>query len=254
VPYTTPIVLAHNLNTPYDIIADESNVYWSDPGDSSIWQVGINGGSPTPIATGQAGPSYIDLGGDYVYWLAPSAINRVHKGGGPVQSVVTVAGQGISVAGDSVTYVANGTFYSVAGAGGTPTPLGTPMTTSPPTIGINGSSGRLAGTLFWDGYKLWTPTGAIAVGGGVAALGRGGEYLRLGGTFIGPSTPIPSIPGSIDISGSYYFSSKGIAWYAGLGAQRLLVATSQPRHLYATGGAVYWTDGRSVLKALTCSQ
>jgi len=255
VPFTSPIVLAHNLNTPYDLIADESNVYWSDTADGSIWQVGINGGAATPIASAEGSPSYIDIGGDYVYWMASAGINRVHKGGGTVQSVVSGSVQGLSVAGSAVTYIANGTYYSVDGAGGTPAPLGTPKTTSPPIVGINSNSGRLAGTTFWDGYKLWSPTGATTVQGGVDALGRDGTYLRLGGNFLvqGVSTPLSSIPGGIDVSGSYYFSAKGLAWYAGIGPQRVLVATSQPRHLFATGTAVYWTDDRSVLKALTCT-
>jgi hypothetical protein len=58
----------------------------------------------------------------------------------------------------------------------------------------------------------------------------------------------------VDISGAYYFTGQGIAWYRGGMYPGLLVATHNPRHLYAAGNAVYWTDDRSVLKAFTCTQ
>ena len=254
-PRATAIVLARNLNTPGDIVADASNVYWADPGDSSIWQIGVNGGSPLQLASAQANPAFIAIGDAYVYWLTPTGIERVHKGGGAVENVVNVANpQGVSVSGgEALTYVADGTFYSVDGAGGTPVSLGKP-TVSPPGVGINPSVvARLAGTQFYDGFKLWTPTGTIAVGGGVTVLGRNGEYLRAGGAFLGPNTPLAHLGGFGDVSGTFYFANGGIGWSIGSQNQLLLAPTSVPRHLFATGDAVYWTDDRSVLKALICT-
>ena len=260
-PRTTPIVLAQHLSAPDDIVADLDNVYWSDTGDSSIWQVGVNGGTPLQLASGQANPLFIAIGDAYVYWLTPTGIQRVHKGGGAVQNVVTVQNpQGVSVSGgEAVTYVAGGTFYSIDGAGGTPTVLGTPPPTSPGIPMSSSAIGRLAWMTFYDGYKFWGPGGAVSMPpGGVTALGRNGEYLRLGGSYLGPAdTYLKHLGGSKDVSGSFYFTGaaggSGIGWALNTNNQLLLAAATAPRHLYATGGAVYWTDDRSVLKALVCT-
>lgn len=257
VPYTTAIELAKNLNTPADIIADTNNVYWTDTGDSSVWQVSVNGGTKIAIATGQTNPAFMDINATHVYWITPTGINRVAKGGGTVEPVVTVSNPlGVAAAaGGSIYYVANGTFYSVATPGATPAPLGTPTTTQAPPGGILGNLGRLSSALtFADGLRLWSTSGVVSGGAGPFVLGRTGEYLRAGGLNIGPSTSIAKLPGNTDISGSYYFTGRGIAWYRGTNFPGLLVSTNQPRHLYAAGDAVYWTDSRSVFKALTCSQ
>src|SRR5664279_3352375 len=113
VAYTTAIVLAHSLNTPQDIVADADYVYWTDTGDSSVWQVSNTGGTPQPIATAQTNPAYMDIDATHVYWLTPTGINRVLKGGGTVETVVPVANpQGlVATGGGAVHYVAGGTFY-----------------------------------------------------------------------------------------------------------------------------------------------
>ena len=257
VPYTTPIVLAHSLNTPQDIIADTDNVYWTDTGDNSIWQVTNTGSAPQPIATNQTNPAYLDIDATHVYWLTPTGINRVLKGGGTVETVVLVANPLglLAIGGGAVDYVAGGTFYSVSGVGATPVPLGTPTTTTPPAGGMFSNLGRLsAGPIFADGFRLWSTTGVVSAGAGPFILGRGGEYLRAGGLDIGTFESIAKLPGVVDISGAYYFTGQGIAWYRGGMYPGLLVATNKPRHLYAAGNAVYWTDDRSVLKAFTCTQ
>lgn len=262
-PYTTPIVLAHNLNTPYDIDVDADNVYWTDTGDGSVWQVGVNGGTPTPLATGLTSPTFMALGDNYVYWMDSTSISRVRKGGGGVQSVVkSQSVLGLSVSGEVVTYIDELTFNRIDGAGGTPTPLGGAV------IPSGASPARLAGTLFSTGFFVWTPTGKAAVTG-APVLGRGAWLDDQGGSMylivresLGPTAntregfgTLYAVPSTlVDISGPYYFSAAGIAWYVDAGPQRLLAVTSKPRHLYATADAVYWTDDRSVLKALTCTE
>lgn len=55
--------------SPFDAVADHSNMYWTDDGSSTIRRVPVSGGAATVIATDQAGATDIAIDGANIYWI-----------------------------------------------------------------------------------------------------------------------------------------------------------------------------------------
>jgi hypothetical protein len=272
VPYSTATALAQFLNTPQDIGVDASNVYWTDTGDNTVWSVAKTGGTPVQLASGQSNPAFLALDDTYVYWInaAGTSINRVPKSGGGVMPVVTTsaAPMGIAVDATKVYWADAASFYSVDKGGGTSTLVGTPTN---PAMNLP-APGRLVmsgGTLaVSDGSKIWSPTGVthqsftqiyFPVGASATDLwwARSGPstYLESSGFEIGivlgaPAHPLDLV---VDSCAVYYVTGNGIAQVplaSGLALYSREVALgANARHLAIDEAYVYWTDGRSILKA-----
>jgi len=255
------VVLADHQNSPDELVVDSSNVYFSDSGDSSIWQVGTNGGSKLNLASGQTGVSHLDIDDSYVYWIGASSINRVLKGGGTVEPLEPSA-DAIAVDSAWLYWISGGVFYKAAKAGGSGTALGAPA-------GLPPISGRLTprgakGLVVEAGHKIWSPTQQLYsyLNGSVAlTLGRTGDVInaRAGVTTIfsgGLETDIPLLPGNLDVSFPYYVASAGQIVQisgAGAGALPMSVVLASPNHIAIGPDGVYWTEGRQVLKAFDCT-
>lgn len=80
-------VLASNLNSPYNLVADSSNVYWIDGNDGSVWSVPIAGNASATqlVSPNSNGISGFDITQDNVnlyYTLYHYSVNSVPKAGG----------------------------------------------------------------------------------------------------------------------------------------------------------------------------
>jgi hypothetical protein len=88
------------------IALDSSNIYWANSISGEIYQMSLQGGTPSVIANGGS-PWAVAIDNAYVYWLdyTQGTVNRVPIGGQPNQNVVLARSEdqpwGIAVALDS---------------------------------------------------------------------------------------------------------------------------------------------------------
>jgi len=78
-----PVMLASGQNGPQHIVADATNVYWTNIGSiedtGSVMTVPIAGGTPTPLAAAQKGPLGIAIDATAVYWVTGSGVSKLAK-------------------------------------------------------------------------------------------------------------------------------------------------------------------------------
>jgi hypothetical protein len=81
-----------DLTQDFDLVVDDTHVYWASCQDKSISKVDKHGGVPMTIVTGVC-PSAIVLTSDYLYWaegvIRTGRILRVNKDGGQVIELAT---------------------------------------------------------------------------------------------------------------------------------------------------------------------
>ena len=68
-----PAVLASGQNDPVGVVVNGGTVYWADSGAGTIMAVPVTGGTPTVLASGQNDPAYVAVDNGTVYWADSSA-------------------------------------------------------------------------------------------------------------------------------------------------------------------------------------
>lgn len=170
-----------NRNRPAGIVVDNTNVYWTDLWDNTLYRAPKSGGPPATIATGGViGPLAID--GSTLYYPTGAAIRRIGTDGTGGQTVVAAESYVVSDLALDATRVFwlrlgtwSGSNYNGDGqvmraplGGGSPTPLASNQN-RPRAIAVFGS------TVFWvtegtytgatynnDGAVLSVPVGGGA--------------------------------------------------------------------------------------------
>jgi hypothetical protein len=261
--YSTVITLVSLMNTPQDLDVDDTNVYFTDTGDNSIWRVPKTGGTAVALATGQSNPTFLALDSQYVYWNNAGALSiaRVPKAGGAVETVVTTSAAPVNIALDDVNvyWIAepvqyNGGFYSAPKAGGgTESLVGKPVNPNGQGMNVRAANSRLAYPLRYadvGGSRLWSPTGLLFRNGG-DVVGRGAELYEgnqfdNGAHYAGVVQDITS-----NSCARYWITPTGVLRGYSLSNAEQVASATQPRHVAADGQFVYWTEGRAVRKATT---
>lgn len=100
-----PVMLASGQNGPQHIVADATNVYWTNIGSiedtGTVMTVPIAGGTPTPLAATQRGPLGIAIDATAVYWTDVSRVMKAAKGGGTPVALASGLGRASDVAVDA---------------------------------------------------------------------------------------------------------------------------------------------------------
>jgi hypothetical protein len=260
-------------------------VYWAAGG--AIMKVGLDGGTPVQLASGQYIPFNIAVNASGVYWLSAGKVMKVglDGGGAPVElaSGFGFAGEspgGIVVDANDVYWTTgvNGDVTKVPVGGGAATMLATG-----PTAGM--AIAVDSQFVYWFGGSgtLWK----VALAGGspvTVASGVGGLYLDvdassayfIGGSIahsmvqkvaLGGGTPTTLAPAGIYPWGlavdadNVYWTTQGDQLTAGTvlrvareGGNPIQLATGDtpPVGIAVDANCVYWTEQNAVKKAPKC--
>jgi hypothetical protein len=143
----TSTVEAGDGSTPFGVVADTHNIYWTDRTAGTVTTastVGDGVGPGTALATGQAQPSLLAVDTDSLYWTnaGDGSVVKVPKGGGA--TTVIAQGQtspfGIAVSASGVYWTDRaGTVMKAPLAGGAPVTLASGQST-PYAIALDGTS------------------------------------------------------------------------------------------------------------------
>jgi hypothetical protein len=99
-----PTTVAPQQDSPYGIVLDAHNLYWTNAEGGQVMKMPRTGGAPTPLATGQVKPFGLAVDGVNVYWSnyaigVPNALGQVRR---------------VPIAGGAWTELAEATSYAVA--------------------------------------------------------------------------------------------------------------------------------------------
>jgi len=153
-----PIAVASGQETPENVAADDTTVYWTNWGDGTVMSAPRGGGPTSTIAMDQKSPDAIALDDDYVYWTESSGgtVNRAPKSGGAVQQLASDQAQVIGLAVDATNvYWATQTDGTIMKAG---------LPNGPPVALATGQSGVRAIAIDTDNvyWSMLTNQGVVA--------------------------------------------------------------------------------------------
>ena len=189
-------ILATNLDSPYNVVVDASNVYWNDAQTDAIGAVPINGSAAATFIVAAGGATGIDLAQDPVniYFTSNDfSLRRVAKTGGIVTPLTTSSTQIAGCSGSLCSISPSGLLVSgtrvifgnasrgVSGSGNLPTAvmaIGTnatnlanlatsnaPTSSSPVLVATNGSVVYFA----YSGNVTGNAIKSVALTGGAAS-------------------------------------------------------------------------------------
>jgi hypothetical protein len=138
-----PTTIVSPVNV-YDLAVDASNVYWvsyEDP--KGVQQVPVGGGTPTTLATWEAGAWAIAVDAGYVYWgdQLDGQVKRVPIGGGPVTTLAQLTMHAFSVAVDATNlyWAGDDKVMQMPKGGGQPIILAAPAGGAPAALAVDSS-------------------------------------------------------------------------------------------------------------------
>lgn len=132
-PDPNPERILTGRTAPESIAVDGSNLYFTDPGDGTVWQVDKTTLASTQLASGQGKPWHIAVDDAYVYWSSTDedAIVRVPIGGGVAPTVLYTTSKptALTVEGTSVYWYATAPTLGLwrAAKDGSTTPVKLPV-------------------------------------------------------------------------------------------------------------------------------
>jgi hypothetical protein len=119
---TAAIQVVTGLTTPFGIAVDGANLYVTDSGANTVWQIDKTSFAKTSLGTGQASPARIAVDGTFAYWTSNlgSAVLRAPIGAATAfQPVYSTAAQPVGIAVDaSNVYWSDSTGIHAAPKGG----------------------------------------------------------------------------------------------------------------------------------------
>ncbi len=187
-----PAVLASGQIGPVGVVVNGGTVYWANRGDGTIMAVPVTGGAPTVLASGQNNPAYVAVDNGTVYWADSS----------------------------------DGTVMAVPVTGGTPTVVASGQP-DPAYLAANG------GFVYWVDRGIHMIMDSPESGGLTASLVSdpgGPAYLAVDNSFVYWA----------DSNTGQVMATRT----AGLGGTPFALASGpgHPAYLTANSGTVYWTD------------
>jgi hypothetical protein len=256
------------LSAPKSVAVDATNLYVSDPGTNTVWQINKTTLAQTPLGTGQANPGHVAVDGTYAYWSSAGgqAILRAPIGAGtafqPIYS--TAAGDALLAVDDADVYWIdqNGMHDAPKAGGGTVRDIGKSATT--PNVQTNALS-QDATTLY--GVFYWSFPNALA---SVGRLDKATGALTLDGAESGQTGSL--IGAVVDANNLYYIEAYGTSdpsmpgppvtipaarlWREAktAGGPRYNDEVSPPAQgqflrMAADGCTVYWATGTNIYRA-----
>ena len=258
------------LSAPSGLAVDATNLYVTDPGTNTVWQVNKTTLAQTPLGTSQANPGAIAVDGAYAYWSSAGgqAILRAPIGGAtPFQPVYsTGAGDRLLAVDDvDVYWVDQAGIHAAAKAGGGAVRglPGNPNTSMPSYLsqdqgGLYGIFSGFYPSAFSTVGRLDKTTGALTTYWGqsgqtgpllASAMDASNLYtLEAYGTgdpnILGPPSPIPK--------GRLYRQPKsgGAVLSDDVPApEGSPSAEYAPTWMAADGCTVYWSTGTKIYRA-----
>jgi hypothetical protein len=140
-----PATTSGGIDNIRGLAVDAESVYWVEFTGDVVMKAPIAGGSPTTLASGQAGPVAMALDASNVYWsnLQDSTIMKVPIGGGTPTMVTSATGPRTLAVDSSNIYFSVDTAVLAAPIGGGAT------TTLTPGTGVIDQIVVDSGTLYW---------------------------------------------------------------------------------------------------------
>jgi hypothetical protein len=233
------------------LAVDATSVYWTNR-SGTIMKVGLAGGTPTTLATGQNGAVGIAVDATNVYWVTnaffamtrvpaqPTAVGTVMKmpiaGGNPTTLASNLSPYGIAVDGTSVYWTNgtgsnDGTVMKVPIDGGVPTTLASGLA-SPVDLAVDGT------------YVYWTNAGSNVPTDSTGSVMR----VPIGGGTPSTIASQQSDPTGIAVGATsvYWANNLGgavvVAPLCGGVASPLAAGQSGPRDIVVDATGIYWAN------------
>jgi hypothetical protein len=229
--------IATGQHTPWWIVVDGINAYWTNFASGDIVQMALDGGAPTILTNvGSNNANGMAVSATTIYWtnFTANTVESIPIGGGSVKTIASgeYSPQFMTVDQNNVYWAYNGKFVGSGGVVAAPLDGG-------PAVQLVTSDLPLAVTVQGDtlAYTNWTGAGSI------------NTVLVDGGS---PQTLIPNLALPEDITqqaGRYYFAANTDGgtrslWAASVAGPpvTLLYLSNNVSRLAVDGKYVYWTE------------
>jgi len=232
-----PVTIASSVPTPRGIAVDDTSVYWTSEGDSTVSKAPLAGGPSTILAMNQDEPVAIAVNATTVYWVDGhgQSLHSVPKGGGVDTTLSSAEAYCPDVALDSasVYWICGTTIDRMPLGGGAVTTLAMGQS-SPSSLAVNATG------------VYWTNSGpSSGLGAGIGSV----NSVPLGGGSVATLSAQEPYPFAIavDATSVYWIdeAASGSVKKVGIGGGAVTTLASGEPTPYAIAidaSSVYWAD------------